>query len=45
MLKKCSICGMIRSNKDLVLREDGITYICFKCWNNYIKGKKDKPKE
>lgn len=45
MLKKCNICGMIRSIKDLVLREDGNTYMCFKCWNKYIKDKRDKSKE
>ena len=36
---------MIRSNKDLVLREDGNTYMCFKCWNKYIKDKKEKSKK
>lgn len=45
MLKKCNICGMIRSTKDLVLREDGSSYMCFKCWNNYIKDKKEKSKK
>ena len=45
MLEKCNICGMIRSTKDLVLREDGNTYICFKCWNKYIKDKMEKSKK
>ena len=38
MKKKCNKCGMIRSEKDLVLLEDG-TYLCFSCWNKLNKEK------
>jgi len=32
----CGECGMIRSKKDLVLMEDD-SYLCFTCWNKYLK--------
>ena len=32
------MCGMIRSNKDLVKLENG-NYICFSCWNRNLKEK------
>ena len=36
--KKCFICGMIRSIKDLVnLEKQG--YICFQCWNKRIRAR------
>jgi formylmethanofuran dehydrogenase subunit E len=38
MKKKCSKCGMIRSNKDLVKLEND-NYICFSCWNRNLKEK------
>jgi len=43
MKKKCSKCGMIRSNKDLVkLENDNV--ICFSCWNQNLKEKKKSNK-
>ena len=42
MKRKCVLCGMIRSTKDLVLQDNG-KYICFSCWNKNLKenGEKD----
>ena len=36
MKRKCELCGMIRSTKDLVLQESN-TFICFSCWNKKLK--------
>ena len=38
MKRKCEKCGMIRASKDLVLIKEN-SYICFSCWNKYIKEK------
>lgn len=35
---KCKLCGMIRSDKDLILQKDG-KYVCFSCWNKILKEK------
>jgi formylmethanofuran dehydrogenase subunit E len=43
MKKKCSKCGMIRSNKDLVKLENA-NNICFSCWNQILKEKKKSHK-
>jgi formylmethanofuran dehydrogenase subunit E len=43
MKKKCSKCGMIRSNKDLVKLENA-NYICFSCWNRNLKEKNNSNK-
>ncbi len=43
MKKKCSKCGMIRSNKDLVKLENA-NYICFSCWNRNLKEKNKRNK-
>ncbi|MHA1643096.1 MAG: hypothetical protein ACTSUX_06575 [Promethearchaeota archaeon] len=37
MKAKCETCGMIRSKKDLVKIESNY-FICFHCWNEYLKG-------
>jgi hypothetical protein len=42
MIARCKECGMIRSSKDLVLIEEGKTYLCFSCWNKCIKEEKLK---
>ncbi len=44
MKKKCSKCGMIRSNKDLVKLEN-VNYICFSCWNRNLKEKNKSNKD
>jgi len=40
MIEKCSICGMLRSEKDLVHLPDE-TYLCFVCWNKKISDKEE----
>ncbi|KKK45625.1 hypothetical protein LCGC14_0649850 [marine sediment metagenome] len=42
MKKRCSKCGMLRAQKDLVLLETG-EYLCFSCWNKDL-ATEEKPK-
>ncbi|MFW9866374.1 MAG: hypothetical protein ACFFEN_09795 [Candidatus Thorarchaeota archaeon] len=42
MKKKCTMCGMIRAQKDMVLLESG-DFICFSCWNTILKERREKP--
>ncbi len=41
MKKRCSKCGMLRAQKDLVFLEKG-EYLCFSCWNKDLN-KEVKP--
>jgi formylmethanofuran dehydrogenase subunit E len=44
IIKKCIKCGMLRSQKDMVLLED-LSYLCFSCWNKYLKANEKKSKK
>jgi formylmethanofuran dehydrogenase subunit E len=41
MRRKCNTCGMLRAQKDMVKLEDG-HYLCFSCWNKYLRNKGKK---
>jgi hypothetical protein len=44
MKKRCHICGMIRSQKDLVHMKEG-KFLCFYCWNDKNKEMDKKDEE
>jgi len=44
MKEQCASCQMIRAKKDMVFLSNG-KWICFSCWNKYLKQKQKEDKK